>query len=100
LITVPNLEPSWGENVAREEDAANRMRPTLSRPGWARVSCFAEADAIEAQGNILLMHPAGAVKIAVAEPWQGDMPGEITKVHFNTLLSSIDATLSRRPTPI
>ena len=68
MITAPNVEPSWGENVAREEDAANRMRPTLSRPGCARVSSFAEADAIEAQGNILLMHPAGAVKIAVAEP--------------------------------
>ena len=59
-----------------------------------------EADAIEAQGNILLMHPAGAVKIAVAEPWQGDMLGKITKVQFNPLLSSTDVTLSRRPTPL
>jgi len=59
-----------------------------------------ETDAIEAQGNILLMHPAGAVKIDVAECWQGDMLGEVTRVQFHLLLSSTDATLSRRPTPL
>lgn len=44
-----------------------------------------EADAIEAQGNLPLMHPAGVVKIEVADPWQGDMLGEIAEVRYNSI---------------